>query len=159
MRGLVVETSPRGCAEAITWYDQAIKADPDTNYYAAKAFCLGELGRFKEAVAVADTALQQQPGSTHALSHKAYSLYHLGDKQSAERLSALVVQTEPTYALGHFDRARLLAAEGSMDQALAELTSAAGRDFGRVRPLDIKAPEFAAVKNRPEFLRALTPPP
>lgn len=158
VKASVVEMA-HGCGEAIGWYEKAVATGPeDADFHVGKAFCLNELGRYGEAVAAADLALEKRPGYLHALNHKAYALYHLGNAKDARTLSEQVVAKERDYSLGHYNRARILAADGVVKDAIDELALAVTGDPGLVLPLAKAAPEFAPLRNREDFVRALIPP-
>jgi tetratricopeptide (TPR) repeat protein len=157
-KGLVVQRA-RGCDDAIGWFDKAIAVyQGEADYYVGKAFCLGQMGKYREALTIADLALTRRPGYAHAFNHKAYALYHLGRREEAKSLSARVVRAQPLYALGRFNRARILAAEGDTAEALTELAAAMKSDPDQIRPLAEAAPEFAALRNQEQFALALRPP-
>jgi len=144
--------------EAIKWYEKASASDSENPAYNIdRAFCLNELGRYEEALHLAGAVLEKHPDSVHALNQKAFALYKRGSTAEAERLSLTVVEREPNYSLGHFNRARMLAADGAMVDALTELARAARSDPDRVRMMAEQAPEFATVKGSAAFVRAVTP--
>jgi tetratricopeptide (TPR) repeat protein len=145
-------------SEALEWFERAIAADPTFfKSYSNAALSLGELGRYREAVDMADSALKQAPDglATRAKNHKGYSLLKLGKLEEGRGLVLAVVKEEPRYGLGHFNLARILASEGSAAEALKELGNAAELDPLMVAPMALLAPEFAQLRTAPEFLRVI----
>jgi superkiller protein 3 len=153
-RGFVLGESLR-YGESLEWYDKAIAVDGDYyKSYSNKAFTLGELGRYREAVEVADMALKEEPNAYRAMNHKGYSLYQLGDREKGKNLIDEALEKDPKYALGHFNRARLLAAEGSSG-SLEELGIAVQLGRRIVRLMAASAREFDRFKESAEFARLM----
>ena len=108
-------------------------------------FNLGKLRRVRREI---DRALELAPDSADALVGKGALLRAMprllgGDLREAERLLRRALDVDPEFPYAHLELARVLAANGAVDDARREARRA--REMARVRPGDTAAEEADAL--------------
>jgi TolB-like protein/Flp pilus assembly protein TadD len=103
-------------------YRRAIELDPDypsAHYY--YAMFLSQLGRFREAIREAETALETDPLSLGLRSGLSDALYSARRYKEAEALLATVVDVYPHFTGAHAWLGLVALAQGRLEEGVAEL--------------------------------------
>jgi TolB-like protein/tetratricopeptide (TPR) repeat protein/DNA-binding winged helix-turn-helix (wHTH) protein len=109
---------------------------------------------YREAVTLADEALEINPDSGPLLAAQAHYLARLGDIERAKQLAQLALERAPSTATVHTMAARVYAAAGDAQTSLALLETAV--ELGESRYFIAADPDFASLKQR-GMLVALLP--
>ena len=113
-------------AEAVDHASQAVRVCPlIADYWNSLGILLGDVGKYDEAIAAFDRALQQRPDYPEAHANRRLSLLRKGDLAAAERAGRDAVRLDPGDAMGFADLARALGDQGKLSEALEAANHAA----------------------------------
>jgi protein O-mannosyl-transferase len=155
-------------AEAITWFQAALRVRPTADVHNSLGNCLKQLGRLEEAIAEFRQAVALKP--EHAEAHWNLGLALAATKHPDQAVEQyyIVVRLRPDFAEVHNNLGNVLAAKGDSEAAIAEyqkalaitpLFAAAHNNLGNIfagqsRPDKAIAEYQAALVIKPDFAEA-----
>lgn len=141
-------------AEAVAFYEAALKRRPDRYAWTGRGFALLKLGNYEEAIASYDRALAIREDET-SWCQRGHALCQLGRYSEALMSYSQALRVEPDFDAAFYGKACVYALQGNVDRAIQHLQQAIALSPQEYRVLAKTDLRLQSIRRDPRFHRLL----